>query len=103
MQYMGSKNSIAKYIIPIIEACIIDNDIKNYIEFFVGGANVIDKIHIDGLKKIGYDKNKYLIALLNYGVNCYKQNGRLPQFVETLPRDWYNICRDMYNKNLSKD
>lgn len=62
MKYMGSKSRIAKYIVPIIQKYINDNDINTYFEPFVGGANVIDKIKCN--KKIGSDKNKYLIALL---------------------------------------
>ena len=44
MKYQGSKSRIAKYIVPIIQKCIDDNEIIKYIEPFVGGANVIDKI-----------------------------------------------------------
>jgi len=59
MKYMGSKARIAKHILPII--------LKNrkpgqyYVEPFVGGANLIDKV--DG-NRIGADINEYLIALL---------------------------------------
>ena len=59
MVYMGSKLRIAKYIVPIIQSYVKDV----YIEPFVGGANVIDKIHCP--MRIGYDSNKYLIALLS--------------------------------------
>ena len=41
---MGSKSRIAKDIVPIIQKYIDDNRIISYIEPFVGGANVIDKI-----------------------------------------------------------
>lgn len=61
MKYMGSKNRIAKYLLPII--------LKNrkptqyYVEPFVGGANMIDKV--DGLR-IGADSNRFVVdALLN--------------------------------------
>lgn len=61
MKYMGSKRRIAKYILPII---LKDRKVGQwYIEPFVGGANLIDKV--DG-KRIGADSNKYLIALLKY-------------------------------------
>lgn len=63
MKYVGSKNRISKYIAPIIQKCIDDNNIKIYFEPFVGGANMIDKIKCE--KRIGNDNNKYLIALLN--------------------------------------
>lgn len=59
---MGSKSRIAKYIVPILQKYIDDNNIKKYVEPFVGGANVIDKIKCD--EKYGSDYNKYLIALL---------------------------------------
>ena len=61
MKYMGSKNRIAKYILPII--------LKNrkegqwYVEPFVGGGNIIDKVDGD---RIGSDSNKYVLALLDY-------------------------------------
>lgn len=59
---MGSKSRIAKHIVPILQECINDNALEVYVEPFVGGANVIDKIKCNTRK--GYDKNKYLIALL---------------------------------------
>ncbi|MCW0484672.1 DNA adenine methylase [Gaoshiqia sediminis] len=59
MKYMGSKNRIAKYILPII----LENRTENqlYIEPFVGGANMIDKVTGE---RLGTDNNEYLIALL---------------------------------------
>ena len=60
MKYMGSKNRIAKHLLPIIL-----KDRKEgqwYVEPFVGGANMIDKVTGN---RIGADLNKYLIALLN--------------------------------------
>lgn len=61
MKYMGSKSRISKYIVPIIQKYIDENGIKTYIEPFVGGANVIDKVRCD--TRIGVDNNEYLIAL----------------------------------------
>ena len=61
LRYVGSKNRIAKYIVPLIQSYIRD-DTKGYLEPFVGGANVIDKI--DCQNKIGCDIHKNLIALL---------------------------------------
>ena len=62
MRYMGSKNRLAKELIPIIQSYITE-DTKGYLEPFVGGANVIDKIKCNN--KIGCDIHKQLIALLN--------------------------------------
>ena len=44
MRYMGSKNRLAKDIVPIIQSYIIRGGVSLYIEPFTGGANVIDKI-----------------------------------------------------------
>lgn len=62
MWYMGSKNRFAKELVPIIQSYITE-DTKGYLEPFVGGANVIDKIKCTN--KIGCDIHKQLIALLN--------------------------------------
>lgn len=59
MKYMGSKARIAKYILPIIL-----KDRKEgqcYVEPFVGGANMIDKV--DGWR-IGADFNSNVISAL---------------------------------------
>ena len=62
MKYVGSKNRIAKELAPIIQS-YITNETKGYLEPFVGGANMIDKI--EHHNKIGCDIHKELIALLN--------------------------------------
>ena len=64
MKYMGSKSRIAKHIVPILQKFIDDNNIHKYVEAFVGGANIIDKIICD--ERYGFDKIRYLIALLNH-------------------------------------
>jgi len=64
VKYVGSKNKLRKELIPIIQSYIDNNNINIYIEPFVGGANVIDKIKC--VNKIGIDSHKYLIALLNH-------------------------------------
>lgn len=61
MKYVGSKNKLSKELKPIIQS-YITRDIKGYIEPFVGGANMIDKI--DCTNKIGLDNHYYLIELL---------------------------------------
>lgn len=45
MVYQGSKNKISKYLKPIIESYLKDG--MWYVEPFVGGANMIDKIDWD--------------------------------------------------------
>lgn len=63
MQYVGSKNRISKELKPIIESYLTDETVA-YIEPFVGGANMIDKI--DFHTKIGSDIHEELIELLKY-------------------------------------
>jgi site-specific DNA-adenine methylase len=61
MRYVGSKNRISKELAPIIQSYITD-DITGYLEPFVGGANMIDKIICKN--KIGCDVHEELIELL---------------------------------------
>lgn len=93
MKYMGSKSRIAKHIVPIIQKFIDDNNIHTYIEPFVGGANVIDKINCE-IKRAG-DKQYYLIELFK---NLHRIDELPKDFVE---REHYNDVRNSYNtKNL---
>lgn len=59
MKYMGSKNRIAKYILPIILKDRKEN--QYFISPFCGGGNMIDKV--DG-NRIATDNNEYLIEAL---------------------------------------
>lgn len=93
MKYMGSKSKVAKYIVPIIQEEIATHKIKQYVEPFVGGANIIDKIVCD--KKTGCDKQKYLIALYQ---NLDKFN-MLPEFVT---KEHYSEVRDCYNRKTKE-
>lgn len=63
MKYVGSKNRLAKELVPIIQS-YIKSDTKGYLEPFVGGANMIDKIQCSN--KIGCDIHEELIELLKY-------------------------------------
>ena len=44
MKYIGSKAKIAGDIVPILQDLIDRNNIDEYVEPFVGGFNIIDKI-----------------------------------------------------------
>ena len=90
---MGSKSRIAKYIVPIIQEYIDKNKICKYIEPFVGGANIIDKIKCD--KKYGFDKNKYLIALL-------KRVQEEKDLYNEVSKDLHDKARSSFNNNTSE-
>lgn len=67
MKYVGSKNRLSKHLVPIIQEQIESHSPKGYLEPFVGGANLIDKI--DHPVKAGSDIHPELIALLKYVQN----------------------------------
>lgn len=73
MKYMGSKNRIAKHILPIMLSERKPN--QWWVEPFVGGGNMIDKV--DG-NRIGSDINRYaieaLIAIRDYVTDLPKNN-----------------------------
>ena len=64
MVYQGSKNRISKFLVPIIQKYIDDNNIKTYIEPMCGSCSIIEKIKCEN--KIAADVNDELIALLRY-------------------------------------
>ena len=72
MKYMGSKNRYAKQLLPIILKDRVEG--QWYVEPFVGGANMIDKV--EGLR-LGSDINPYLIEALKHirdSIDCLPQN-----------------------------
>jgi len=88
MKYMGSKNRIAKEILPIIL-----KDRKEgqwYVEPFVGGANMIDKV--DG-NRVGSDLNEHLIEMWKSVAH-----GWMPPAIIT--EENYNYIKQ--NKDLDK-
>lgn len=85
MKYMGSKARIASELLSIILKDRQPNQF--YVEPFVGGANVIDKVEGN---RIGSDNNKYLIALLNK-----VKDGYLP--IDFISRE------DFYKIKLNKE
>lgn len=66
MKYQGSKRLYLKHILPIINSLRKQN--QYFIEPFVGGLNVYN--HIDH-PKMGFDSNKYLVALYNSSIFEY--------------------------------
>lgn len=90
MVYMGSKNKYSLEIVSILQDIINKNNIQVYVEPFVGGANIIDKIHCD--KKFGFDKNKSLIELHT------KAQENFDEIPETSNAEWWYEAKDLYRK-----
>lgn len=91
---MGSKARLSKDLAPIINSMIKELKINTYIEPFVGGANMIDKIECN--HRIGIDYNKYLIAMWKS-----LQSGWLPP--QHISKEKYEAIRnnkDGYNDDL---
>jgi site-specific DNA-adenine methylase len=87
VQYVGSKNRLSKELVPIIQSYIKENT-KGYLEPFVGGANIIDKIQCDN--RIGCDVHEELIELLKYA-----QTNELP---ETISEEEYREVKENKSK-----
>ena len=77
MKYMGSKNRIARHLLPIMLSECEKHGITKWVEPFVGGTNMINKVP-DSFERIGYDNNKYLIEmyeeLQEYGIQRFKHD-----------------------------
>lgn len=91
MKYMGSKSRIKKHVVPILQKIIEENEIKVYVEPFVGGANIIDNINC--MTKIGGDNSEPLIELLKH----VRDGGELPIEVS---KELYDDVRN--NKDTNK-
>lgn len=96
MVYQGSKNRIAKYLIPIINNIISKNNIEYFFDMCMGGGNLSanskHKINVSNI--YGIDNNKYLIALLKK-----VQSSNIEYFSVT--KEEYNNIK--YNKNKYED
>ena len=95
MTYLGSKKKYSKYIVPILQKAIDENNIDTFVDCCVGGSNIIKEIKAKN--RIGIDNNKYLIALMK---EMQKPNIEFPkkhtredrdkakEYNNSLP-DWY--------------
>ena len=63
MKYMGSKNRIAKHLLPIMLSECEKHGITKWVEPFVGGANMIDKVP-ESFERTGCDLNPHTIEAL---------------------------------------
>lgn len=86
MKYMGSKRRIIKHLLPIMLAKRKPN--QWWIEPFVGGANVIDKVEGN---RLGADINPYLISAL---ISIRDHVSELPKSNKEFTEDNYRQLRD---------
>lgn len=63
MLYLGSKSRIAKKILPIMVEAAVDVGTTSWVEPFVGGGNLIDKVPT-GFSRYGFDLNPHTIKAL---------------------------------------
>lgn len=107
MTIQGSKVKYAKYIVPILNQCITDNNINTCVDICCGGANIIKTINCEN--RIAIDKNPYLIALWK---ELQNPNFEFPSFptrddwdrckngLET--RDWYTGLVQIFTSYLAR-
>ena len=89
MVYQGGKFRQSKVIAPIINQCIKENNIENYYEPFVGGANILDKIICKNY--YANDIDQQLIAFYQY----IKDGG---EPLSTVEKEEYQNMKDNQNK-----
>jgi DNA adenine methylase len=94
MKYQGSKNRIAKYILPIILEDADEHDV--YWEPFVGGGNMIDKVEFNGLK-VGSDIDELAIDAL---VTIKSFIDKIPKNNMEFTEKDYHIVKK-FNHNIS--
>lgn len=88
MKYIGSKAKIADEIVAILQKYISAYKIKQYVEPFVGGFNVIDKITCEN--RLGNDIDPLVCEL----VEACRENPELLDFLHTPTREEYYDVRD---------
>jgi len=65
MAYKGLElGSLDSEIVGVLNCLIVENNIKKYIEPYIGFGSIIGNIQCEN--KYGSDPNKYIVALLNY-------------------------------------
>lgn len=83
---MGSKARIAKHILPILLDAAKSEGISAWVEPFVGGGNMIERVPPE-FKRIGYDINPHCIMAL-IGIRDFFSD--LP---DDITEEYYKQCR----------
>lgn len=93
MKYIGSKERISTGIVGVLQRLIYVNNIDTYIEPFVGGANIIDKVQCKN--RYGYDIDPLVIALHKIAVETPEKFDTLPK--ELSKQEYYAIRDGEYD------
>lgn len=88
MKYMGSKRRIAKHLLPIMVGVAQSRGITKWVEPFVGGGNMIDKVP-PSFDRIGYDLNEHVImAMIDI-------RDRAPELPDSVTEQEYNDMKGL--------
>ena len=93
MVYMGSKQKLVSEFQPILQGAVCNSEKKIYYEPFVGGANVICKIH--ATVRVGADSNRYIIELL-------RNLDKVAEMTDKITREEYDRVRLAYRKEIDE-
>ena len=87
MVYMGSKNRIAKYLLPFLTKYLTLD--RWYVEPFCGGCNMMDKVNHP--LRLASDSNNYLIAMWRWMVE------KNYDFPKKITKEDYAQYRELFN------
>lgn len=94
MKYMGSKRRIAKRILPIMLGAAQERGATKWVEPFVGGGNMIDKVP-PSFERIGYDLNPHTIMAM---IDIRDRADQLPEKFSAQQRNYF---RELPAQNLT--
>jgi DNA adenine methylase len=94
MKYMGSKRRIAKHILPIMLTECERHGITTWVEPFVGGGNMIDKVPATFIRR-GYDINPHVISAM-IGIRDH-----VSDFPASLSKDEYSKLKGLPPNNIT--
>ena len=94
MKYMGSKNRIAKHLLPIMLSECEKHGITTWVEPFVGGGGIIDKVP-ESFERIGYDLNCHTIQAM---LDIRDISDKLP---ETVTEEEYKSYKGLPSQSIT--
>ena len=99
MKYVGSKNRISKYIVPILQDCIDKNSIEIYYEPFVGGGAML--YELQPKKAVINDYNTELMNVYE----CVKDENKFANMCSELNKHETNHSEEYYYeiRDLDRD